>query len=146
MSQQGVATFFCCGDNTGWGEWCGSAGQGWCNAPAFGNIFCDNSGIQMAYPKLAGSGSYQCDWAGCNVTVPTHSCGDSIRIVGDCSGNEAWPTIVDCGPQMNNNCNLSSPYDCINRQMLLVDLTPASYYWLSGGRGDIGPLAVTVYW
>jgi hypothetical protein len=147
MSQDGVATFFCCGDNTEWEEWCNDAGQGWCNAPACGGYVCADDEYIIAYPNLEScTSTYTCYEAGCGLTVPQHRCGDSIFIHGVCADRGVICKVKDCGPDMANYFWLSSPYDCVNWQIPLVDLSPKAYFWLNGGQGDIGPIAIQVYW
>ena len=145
MAADGVATFFCCGSNSGWSNWCSSANQGYCNSPGCGSYICSDNTYGMAHPVLNQCGA-SCSHGGCGYSIPTHSCGDSVQVLGHCTGNGLYLPIVDCGPRTDLECGLSSQYDCVDWSSCIVDLTPAAYYYLNGGQGDIGPIAVTVNW
>lgn len=129
----GTASWFCCGSSYGP---CGAAGGGSCGG-------CQSGQYHAAWPKLQRSVG-NCDYSGCNMSLPWKSCDSLLRVRSKCNWETVWVTIKDCGPAQTNYCNMGVTCgSCDGFCSALVDLTPRSFSRIA--NLDLGRIPVEVF-
>lgn len=130
----GTGSWFCCGSAYGP---CGPKGGGSCGD-------CESSHKHAAWPKLKRSGYPDCDYSGCDMSLPWKLCGNAIRVTSRCNGKRVWVFVRDCGPNQRNYCNMPVACgSCGSWCSALVDLTPAAFSEIADL--DLGRIPVTVW-
>jgi|GEM_PF-1252173 hypothetical protein len=132
----GIASWYCCGSI--YSPFCRTI----MNSGACGT--CDNYSIACAWPNLAGfsPSNYA---AVCRPNLPLFSCGQTIRLVSYCNGNNLYPYIADHGPFTDHFCGVNPPcrpdFPCNDR---IIDLTPAAFMSIASISDGVTKVFVVV--